>query len=113
HSSFDDTKLNDGMTYQLGFGYAFTDWLRADLTLDGFRTRFNGSHTSAAPCSTDVAYAGTTCREEASQKAGVLSLMANGYVDLGTYAGFTPYAGAGAGVSLVSWSKLDDSSYCV
>jgi hypothetical protein len=29
--------------------------------------------------------------------------MANGYVDLGTFAGFTPYVGAGAGVTRVAW----------
>jgi opacity protein-like surface antigen len=32
-----------------------------------------------------------------------LSVLANAYVDLGTYAGFTPYVGAGAGTTYVSW----------
>jgi opacity protein-like surface antigen len=39
--------------------------------------------------------------------------MANGYVDLGTYVGFTPYVGAGAGMSYVSWHDLNDTTYCV
>jgi opacity protein-like surface antigen len=42
-----------------------------------------------------------------------VSVMANGYVDLGTYVGFTPYVGAGAGMSYVSWSNLNDSATCV
>ena len=39
--------------------------------------------------------------------------MANGYVDLGTYVGFTPYLGAGVGYSYVSWADLNSSYYCV
>ena len=35
--------------------------------------------------------------------------MANGYVDLGTYVGFTPYVGAGIGYSYVSWGDLNDT----
>ena len=29
--------------------------------------------------------------------------MANGYVDLGTYVGLTPYVGAGLGYTYVNW----------
>ena len=39
--------------------------------------------------------------------------MANGYVDLGTYVGITPYVGAGAGYSYLSWGNLNDTTYCV
>jgi opacity protein-like surface antigen len=34
------------------------------------------------------------------------SLLANAYVDLGTYGYITPYIGAGIGGSYVKWSKL-------
>ncbi len=36
--------------------------------------------------------------------------MANAYVDLGTYAYFTPYVGAGIGGSYVKWDKLRNTS---
>src|SRR5690606_25006756 len=36
----------------------------------------------------------------------------NAYADLGTYAGFTPYVGAGAGFSLVNWSNLSKDQFC-
>ena len=39
--------------------------------------------------------------------------MGNGYIDLGTYIGITPYVGAGAGMSYLSWNGLSSQSYCV
>lgn len=67
----------------VGVGYRFNDWFRADLT---------------------VAYAGG---ERYDYDDGTVSLSArhdmwsglvSGYADLGTFAGFTPYAGIGVGV---------------
>jgi opacity protein-like surface antigen len=98
------------MTYGIGFGYTFNQWLRSDITLDGFRSDFNGRAASADPC--DGAPAGTTCLTRGSGDISTLSLMANGYIDLGTYAGLTPYVGAGAGVSRVEWSGFTEKTYC-
>ena len=42
-----------------------------------------------------------------------ISVMANGYLDLGTYVGITPYVGGGVGYSHVSWSNLNDRFFCV
>ena len=39
--------------------------------------------------------------------------MVNGYVDLGTYVGFTPYVGGGLGYTYVDWGSLSDSVFCV
>ena len=39
--------------------------------------------------------------------------MANGYVDLGTYVGLTPYVGAGLGYTYVDWGSLGDTVLCV
>jgi opacity protein-like surface antigen len=39
--------------------------------------------------------------------------MANGYVDLGTFVGFTPYVGAGAGVTRVAWKLYNNDVSCV
>ena len=67
----------------IGFGYHFSDWLRSDITVNyvgGDRFDYNDG-VNAVSLSHDM-----------------WSGMANGYVDLGTYSGFTPYLGAGAGV---------------
>jgi opacity protein-like surface antigen len=71
----------------IGFGYHFTDWLRADLNLGYLPgNKVSGSYDDgvidAAAKVTNNAWYG----------------MANVYADLGTYVGITPYIGAGAGL---------------
>ncbi len=108
---FDTTSLGNNVTGGVGFGYNFTDYLRADLTFDVFRASFDGTTSSALPCSPLLA--GTSCRTADSADATAYNLMANGYVDLGTYVGFTPYVGAGLGMTYVNWDNLSSRSYCV
>jgi opacity protein-like surface antigen len=67
----------------IGFGYHFTDWLRADLNL-GY---LPGNKVSAS----DGIDSGKI-------KNSAWYGMANAYADLGTYVGITPYIGAGAGL---------------
>src|SRR4051812_40720386 len=112
-ATFDTASLGDGITWGAGFGYNFTDMIRADFTFDGFRTNFDGTTSSAGPCpGTGAAFVGTGCRSEDSSEAAVLSFMVNGYVDLGTYVGFTPYVGGGLGYSYVDWGSLSSSNFC-
>lgn len=115
-SQFDTARLDGSFSYGGGFGYRFTDWLRADMTVDRFNMRFNGTTASATPCvdpAIDPAFAGTTCRSESGAKVTATSVMANGYADLGTFVGFTPYVGGGVGLAYVSWSDVDSSIFCV
>jgi opacity protein-like surface antigen len=67
----------------IGFGYHFTDWLRADLNL-GYLPGNKASASDGIDSS----------KIENSAWYG----MANVYADLGTYVGITPYIGAGAGL---------------
>jgi opacity protein-like surface antigen len=72
----------------IGFGYHFNDYLRADINV-GF---LPGNETSASfdNSPNDIASA----RVENSARTAIV----NGYVDLGTYVGLTPYIGAGIGL---------------
>ena len=112
-SNFATGDISTNVTFGAGVGYRFTDWLRADVTIDGFRARFDGTTTSGTPCIGTPAFAGTSCRSEDSARFSVMSLMANGYADLGTVVGFTPYIGAGIGYSLISFADLTNNVYCV
>ena len=112
-SSFNSASLDNDFTFGGGVGYQFNEWFRADATVDGFRSDFSGSTRSAGPCSDDPNLDGTGCRSSDSADMSAISVMANGYVDLGTYAGFTPYLGAGLGFSYVSWSDLASKNFCV
>lgn len=82
-----------------GLGYQINRHLHTDLTFDyWFKSSFRGSTSGECggqPCVSD---------DRSSYKA--LLLLANAYVDLGTYNGVTPYVGAGIGGSYVRWSDL-------
>lgn len=79
-----------------GVGYQFSDYLRGDITAE-YRswTRFRGN--AQVP---DVANASLKYPYYDGQFRAV-DVMANGYVDLGTYNGLTPYVGAGIGAAYV------------
>ncbi|CAN7276505.1 outer membrane protein [Mesorhizobium sp. LjRoot246] len=81
----------DPIFASIGFGYHFNDYLRADLNLgylpgNKVGVGYDDSATAAEPT---VA--------SASLKNYAFSGILNGYVDLGTYVGITPYLGAGIG----------------
>ena len=106
---FDSAKLKGSLALGGGVGYQINNYLRTDLTADYiFKSNFDGS---------TVGFCGTglpcTSTDRSSYKA--LLLLANAYVDLGTYHGFTPYIGAGIGGAHVKWANLinddDDGSF--
>jgi opacity protein-like surface antigen len=79
----------------IGFGYHFNDYLRADLNLGylpGNKIGIGFDNSFTVPPPADVITA------SASLQNYSLSGMVNGYVDLGTYVGITPYLGAGIGL---------------
>ncbi|RAZ83102.1 porin family protein [Mesorhizobium hawassense] len=79
----------------IGFGYHFNDYLRADLNLGylpGNKESFSYDDTGLViPPATETVASGNL-------KNNAISAILNGYVDLGTYVGVTPYIGAGVGI---------------
>jgi opacity protein-like surface antigen len=108
---FDADRFSGDFSGGLGVGYQFNDLFRADLTGDYFSGDFDGRISSASPCSGGAGGTGCSTKARSSFKAG--SLMVNGYVDLGTLAGFTPYVGAGLGATRVSWNSVNAIDSCV
>lgn len=82
----DNTRINGS----LGVGYHFNDYFRGEFNL-GFVGRDTFDYSDLV--------------NTISAENTVWSGMVNGYVDLGTVAGFTPYVGAGIGL-LYSSQKL-------
>jgi opacity protein-like surface antigen len=110
--SFDNSRFDGSdLTGGIGIGYQFNDLIRADVTGDLFDGDFDGRFADDSPCSGGAA--GTGCRGKSSSSFRAGSLMVNGYVDLGTVAGFTPYLGAGIGATRVNWDSVDTVSACV
>lgn len=108
-ASFDTTTLKAVPSLAAGIGFRINRRLRADLTADyWFSSDLDGM--SIIECDNRK-----LCPEYAefhlsSRSAyNSLLLLANAYVDLGTYHDVTPYVGAGLGGALVKWSKLENA----
>lgn len=115
-SDFTTASLKDSFLFGAGVGYQMNSYLRSDVTFDYLtKSDFRGStHGSGATFGACI----SACTSSDISSMRAYSLMANAYVDLGTYGGFTPYVGAGIGGSYVKWNKLkntacaDDGSGC-
>jgi len=103
-----DTDVSVGF----GVGYQLSDWFRAEGALDYQNGTFSGSSFSGSQPCTNVNTA-TGCSTAGSADFNTYGLMANGYVDLGTYVGFTPYVGAGAGYTLMDYDNYNAQETCV
>ena len=100
-SMFDESLDRTGVI-GIGAGYRFNEWFRVDATLDyEFEAGMRGRLNCPAPC-------GGPTDESADLDAW--TGLINAYADLGTYEGFTPYLGAGIGVSLLRTDNVRSSS---
>jgi opacity protein-like surface antigen len=103
-TDFRSTDIDDSFTFGGGVGYQINNYLRSDVTFDYLtKSDFEGSTSGSCGVAADC-----ISKDRASMRA--YSLLANVYVDLGTYAYFTPYVGAGIGATYVKWDKLRNTS---
>ncbi len=110
-NAYDNFDLAAAGDVSIGMGYQLNSWIRADATLGYWSRDVNGTDT--APIACDPAFPlAVGCRSEDSTEMQVWELMANGYADLGTYVGVTPYIGAGAGLARVSYGDFSNVAYC-
>ena len=97
-----ETEFEDMVSVGGGVGYQLNEFLRADITATGY---FDGE-TVIRGDSLDPLNTGTTTIGEFD----ALVLMANAYVDFGTYAGITPYVGAGVGFASIDYDDVTTES---
>lgn len=103
-ADFATVSLKDSFSLGAGVGYQVNNYLRTDLTFDYmFKSDFKGSTRGGCGVS-------TACTSTDLTSMRAYTLMANAYVDLGTYGYFTPYVGAGIGGAHVKWSDLQNTS---
>jgi opacity protein-like surface antigen len=86
--------LDNAFLVGVGVGYQYNAWLRTDVTVD---YRFNADFQGYLPCACSPLIETT--------KLSVGTALINGYFDLGTWHGFTPYVGAGAGIAMVKTGR--------
>jgi len=119
------TTRTGSVSGSLGAGYQYNSWLRTEIALD--RSVIRPNATSAPvwcpyqnhPLSSQPGYDGNgvliapsqtlgygvdpneTCLSRTTGNLSRTTGLFNAYIDLGNWYGFTPYVGAGAGVSYV------------
>jgi opacity protein-like surface antigen len=119
----------DKVTAGVGVGYQLNDFLRVDGGIEHlFASNFSATSKVAprGPChgkaqplvngqpsGPEIDWDIVDCFDIDTAKYSAINSMANAYVDLGTYVGFTPYVGAGIGLARVEWEEVTDSTLCV
>jgi opacity protein-like surface antigen len=100
------SSFNSAGIFDLGAGYRFNNWFRADVTGQyRGKSTFTGLDvvTGVGP---GAGFAGTNSYTATKQE---LLFLANAYVDLGTWWCITPFIGAGVGTARVAISDFTDS----
>jgi opacity protein-like surface antigen len=91
----------DSLGVTAGGGYKY-QWFRFDATVD-YAPRVTARATTTTAAS----------QPQYTTKVDALSLLANFYIDMGTWYGFTPYVGAGAGVTYLRSRDYQDTQILV
>ncbi|MEJ1158146.1 outer membrane protein [Prosthecomicrobium sp. N25] len=91
-----ERNVGDSTSIGGGVGYQFSNFLRGDITAEwrtGISLRGSGQESYMVGA---FRYTGTA---QVQGTVRVATVLANGYVDLGSYWGVTPYVGAGIGAA--------------
>ena len=109
-----NSRFPNSYSFGLGAGYRYNNWIRTDVTADVRKNRsYEGNtaagikcQTGAAPVTTAGVVTGSTpvyanCFDYSRARVSAYHVLFNTYVDLGTWAGVTPYVGAGVGFSVL------------
>ncbi|MCG6121655.1 MAG: porin family protein [Microvirga sp.] len=100
----DKGKFRSAATIGVGVGYQINSWFRTDVTGE-YRTSSNFKARDRYP---DAGLPGGFGFNDFTAKKTEWLGLVNGYLDLGTWSGFTPYVGAGVGLAKVDISDFRD-----
>ncbi|KQT54331.1 hypothetical protein ASG43_01605 [Aureimonas sp. Leaf454] len=108
---YDGFKIEENANVGVGVGYQFNEFLRGDLTAHYWKSDAHGTDTGGFGIDCfGVARSSSSCVSTDKTEMTAWELMANAYVDLGTYAGFTPYVGAGVGAVHIEYDALTNTA---
>ncbi|MGO8834714.1 MAG: outer membrane protein [Roseiarcus sp.] len=110
-NSFYNPSISAGGLFDVGVGYQINNWLRFDVTGE-YR---GGSHFQAleqvgVPPAAGFAQGYQNADFYRGDMSSIIGLF-NGYVDIGTWYGVTPFVGAGVGLAQNTLSGLTDTGF--
>jgi opacity protein-like surface antigen len=98
-------EINSSPLYGLGIGWQHNHWLRFDLTGE-----YRGDAVLVAHDQYPAGGGSTAGTNEYTADIKSWLGLANAYIDLGCWRGFTPYVGAGIGFATISVDGLKDTN---
>jgi opacity protein-like surface antigen len=101
-------QTGESWSFGAGVGYNF-GLVRTDVTIDMIGEM---DATGARAESTCDGFTGS-CSTTESTAISAIPILANAYIDLGTWGGFTPYIGAGLGAAMVTYDDWTTRETCV
>jgi opacity protein-like surface antigen len=111
--NIDQKDISDVTILGFGLGYAWNNWLRFDVTGE-YRTKDKfkavGSYHGAADFCAVLGVDGT-CRDQYDGNHSATVVLANAYIDLGTWWCITPFIGAGVGTAYHKITGLTDTGF--
>jgi opacity protein-like surface antigen len=101
--SIANSSIGDGVIFGAGVGYEFNNWLRFDVT---------GEYRSKAPVNAFGFYTqgGGTYGDQYHGYLQSVVVLANAYIDLGTWNCLTPFVGVGVGGAWNQFANWTDTS---
>ncbi|MFT4099163.1 MAG: outer membrane beta-barrel protein [Rhodoblastus sp.] len=103
-TAFAQSSIEEAAIIGAGVGYQINNWFRTDITAEYRRqAQYRAAQIYTAGCAT------TYCADNYNAKLSSGVFLANGYVDLGTWGGLTPYVGAGVGLARHRLAGLTDT----
>lgn len=109
---YDQKSLEDSFFAGGGFGYQFGNYFHGDITAEyrgGTKLKFSDSFN--APCYTGDPTTGCKGINSYNGNLSSVVVMANGYIDLGTWYGITPFVGGGVGTAFHHLGNFNDSGF--
>jgi opacity protein-like surface antigen len=102
-----DKSFDAAPFFVLGVGYTVNPWFRVDVTGEyRGKANFHGLDVGAVP-------GGGFADDRLTGSKYEWTFLLNGYLDLGTWYRFTPFVGAGVGVSRNTITNFGDFSTCL
>jgi opacity protein-like surface antigen len=117
-AGFIQKSIQEPAFVDIGLGYQFNQWFRADVTAEyrtavSLRGTFQEKTFTPGGCGVDAFGNPIDCaflgQNDYPGRLQSTVVLANGYADLGTWYGLTPYVGAGVGLVRHNMSGFTDS----
>ena len=108
-TQFNSASLGDSTIIGAGVGYQFNNWFRADITGE-YRTAAAYRSILSYPSFPGQVGCAALCYDTYTANISSAVFLLNGYFDMGTWYGITPFVGGGVGLASIKVNGLQDIS---